>query len=153
MLKKDEEKFYQWRAAGQCSNGDNCSFRHGGNQSGKSTPKSPVLLSRRKMVKNIEKRPTGWSRLGRLLENRAETSSRVSARNHRVIFGILPRIRIPRNHWNADSAKSVFSSSKRVERQPDNETEKEWRQQCCCFIEEFTSIGCTPRCRATETKF
>ena len=49
VLKKDEEKFHQWRAAGQCSKGDNCSFRHDGNQSGKSL----VVLSRRKMVKQI----------------------------------------------------------------------------------------------------
>ena len=54
VLMNDEEKFYQWRAAGQCSKGDNCSFRHDVKQSGKSTPKSLVLLSRRKMVRKFE---------------------------------------------------------------------------------------------------
>ena len=31
---------YQWEAKGQCSKGDNCSFRHDGNKRGKWTPKS-----------------------------------------------------------------------------------------------------------------
>ena len=47
-VEKGPRECYQWKAAGQCSRGDNCSFRHDWNESGKSTPKSAPSSEPRK---------------------------------------------------------------------------------------------------------
>ena len=49
--------------------------------------------------------------MGGSLENRAETTSRVSARTRHVIFGILQNARSTRNRPGADLVNSVLSST------------------------------------------
>ena len=42
---------YQWRGEGQCSKGDNCSFRHEGPKRGRWTPKTAPSSERRKVTR------------------------------------------------------------------------------------------------------
>ena len=70
-----------------------------------------LTLNRTKMVKSLRERRISevGGILGTYLGNRAKTTSRVSARDRHVILGILPNVRVTRNHQGADSAKSVLS--------------------------------------------
>ena len=43
-VEKGQGVCYQWKAKGQCSRGDKCSFRHDGFERAKLTPKSRTTL-------------------------------------------------------------------------------------------------------------
>ena len=53
---------YQWKGAGQCARGDNFSFRHDGNKSGKSTPKYDLFSEPRKDGEHLSRKtsPLRW---------------------------------------------------------------------------------------------
>ena len=103
--KRGQGECYQWKAKGQCLKGDN------GNKV-KSRHKRPLLLeSREEMVKHLreERVPEVGVHLVVQIVTRAESMSMVSARNHRVIFGILPDVRVTRSNRDADSVINVLS--------------------------------------------
>ena len=54
---------WQWKANGQCSKGDNCSFRHDINKRGKSTQPNPSpSSSTQQNVKNASRTRSPWGR-------------------------------------------------------------------------------------------
>ena len=73
-----ERRQGQWKAKGQCSRGDKCSFRHDGDELAKSTPKTappsepPTQRGRRASRKKNPQRPQ--SILGASIDSRAKTS-------------------------------------------------------------------------------
>ena len=76
----------------------------------KSRHKRPLLLESRE-EKNLreERVPEVGVHLVVQIVTRAESMSMVSARNHRVIFGILPDVRVTRSNRDADSVINVLS--------------------------------------------
>ena len=120
-VERGPRECYDRKAKGQCSEGHNGSFRQDGSQSGKLTPKSAPSFETQKDGKEFfqERRISEVGvLLGNCFESRAETSFRVSARNRHVIFGILPNVRIARNHRRADSRKNVLLCTSRLQGSP-----------------------------------
>ena len=84
---------YQWKAKGQCSRGDQCSFQHDGYERAKPTPKKTLhLLNHQHQqveVRGEEGASVEGVRLGSPTDSRATTSWKVLALNYFVNVDIL----------------------------------------------------------------
>ena len=83
---------WQWKAIGQCSKGDNCSFRHDINKRAKSTQPNPTpSASTRQNVKNASRTnsPGGRRQVVERLDGPARITSKELAQLHSVKNGIL----------------------------------------------------------------
>ena len=83
---------WQWKANGQCSKRDNCSFRHDKDKRAKSTPPNPSPRSATQQnAKNASgtKSPRGRSPSGKMARFRARITSMELAQLHSVKNGIL----------------------------------------------------------------
>ena len=85
---------FQWKASGQCSRGDSCSFFNHGSHSGpraqlsSSTPRGPTQTDGESLIQVTvpeEKVLPDWK-----AKERVKTSWKESARNRRVIYGTVP---------------------------------------------------------------
>ena len=84
---------WQWKANGQCSKGDNCSFRHDMNKRAKSTQPSPSpRSSTRQNERNASRTrsPRGKSPSGRMSRLPTRIASKELAPIHSVKSGIFP---------------------------------------------------------------
>ena len=111
------------KAKEQCPRGDCCSFRHDSNKRAKSTPKSclPSEPPKEKDGRSTSRRRSlrGRSPSGSLLDNHAEITSKVSARDHLVIIGIFPNVISFKQNRGANSFGEKCSFAHRhVEDQP-----------------------------------
>ena len=87
------------------------------------------------MVKHLceGRAPDVGVHLGGQIERRAENVSRASARIHRVILGILPDVRVTRNHRHAVSVIISAFMHQQIEGQPSKKPknmERKWSTQC-----------------------
>ena len=118
-LERGPRECYQWKTRGQCSRGDSCSFRQDENKRAKSTPKSapPSGPSKKKMVEAYREGRVSVAevQLGSLLDKRAEISSKVSARDHLVIIGILPNFNSFKQNRDAKSGEKCSFAHRQVE--------------------------------------
>ena len=136
---------YQWKANGQCSRRDSCSFSHGYCRGQQAQSSSPAP----KTQTQIDGRtPSTRSPQGRgvLLERepgkRAKNSSEENVRNCHVIVGILPYVKITKHNRDANSVKNAYSGTKRLMGSPG--------KSCGSGSVAFKTIGLrVPRCRAT----
>ena len=113
---------YQWKAKGQCTRGDACSFRHDENKRGKS-PRSSLLFQNRRqssMGKILRKESLleARVRLGRDIEDRAKATSVGNARTPLVWF------------------MAVLFCAERLTVSP-QKTRKKVKKRICCLVEEF----------------
>ena len=86
---------WQWKTNGQCSKGDNCSFRHDINKRAIMTQQNPSPSSfMRQNERNASRTrsPRGKSPSGRLLEGPARITSKELAMTHFVKSGTSPRM-------------------------------------------------------------
>ena len=131
--------------------GNSCSFRHDFSQSGKSTPKSLPYSEPKKDGKESSRKKNLRSRSP---FGKSPRKPCVDHLDSDVILGILSNFRITGNHQGADLGEKCAFKTDRLKGQPGGTPRKEWRQQRCSFIEEFTTIGlCFPRYRAAEVQF
>ena len=128
---------YQWKPTGQCSRGDSCCFQHDENKRAKSTPNSvpPSEPPKEKGGKAYREERVSEAEvhLGSLLDNRAEITSKVSARDHLVIIGILP---------NVNSKKKESFAHRQVEDQPCKEPKKDGDQNAVAILKDSRQLGC-----------
>ena len=132
---------YHWKANGQCSRGDSCSFIHGSNlgqraQSSSLAPQAQTQIDGRKLSKGIGPRGD-WKE--RDPSDRAKTTSVEIARIRRVISGILPDVKITNLSRDANSAISICWDILRLTGSPVKGRRKV-AERLCCFIEESNSI-------------
>ena len=83
---------WHWKANGQCSKGDSCSFRHDMNKRAKSAQPNPSpRSSAQQSVKNAlgTKSPEAEAQVGKWLDCRARITSKELAPLHSVKNGIL----------------------------------------------------------------
>ena len=116
---------WQWKANGQCSKGDNCSFRHDINKRAKSTQPNPSpRSSTRQNERNASRTrsPKGRSPSGRM--------SRLQCKDffpiHSVKNGILQNAPSTSPRMDADLGKSALMRIGQVEEQPCKRSKKEW---------------------------
>ena len=97
---------YQWKAKGQCSRPDKCSFWHDEDRRAKPTPKNaPPLNHELKEVEVHRGKRTSEARvhLRSSLDSRAKITLKVFAPNHFVIIGILPNVKSMKKNRDANS--------------------------------------------------
>ena len=102
-VERGQRVCYQWKAKGQCSRGDKCSFRHYDDKCAKPTAKTLHPLNHQNQEEEVrrEKRASeARVHLGSSLDSRAKTYLNVFAPNHFVTIGILPNI----NFYKSESA-------------------------------------------------
>ena len=112
---------WQWKANGQCSKGDNCSFRPDMNKRAKSTQSNPfsrfslqqsVTLHREPEVQEAE------AQVGKWFDFRARTTSKELAPLHSVKNGILQNACFTRPRVVADLGKSARMHTARLMNSP-----------------------------------
>ena len=80
--------------------------------------------------------------LGSLLERRAETTSTVSARDHRVISGILPNVRITACSRDAGSATNELSCTCRLKVSPARKPKKQSDDGAVAVLKNSRQLVC-----------
>ena len=115
-VQRSLENCWQWESNGQCSKGDNCSFRHDINKHGKMTqsntsPNSFIRHNERKASRTLS--PRGKSRSGRI-DGPARITSKELATTHFVKGGTLQNACSTRPRVVADLGKSALMHTARL---------------------------------------
>ena len=110
---------YQWKEKGQCSKGDQCSFRHmSDDRAPKPTPKaappSEPSMTRGGSASRKKEASESEVRLAEFFDNRADTIWKVLVRDHLVSIGILPNVNSFRKNRDAKQGTSVCSRTTRL---------------------------------------
>ena len=108
---------WQWKANGQCSKGDSCSYQHDLNKRAKSTqPKPSPGSSTQLSVKNASRTrsPGGRSPSRKWLDCRARITSEELAPIHSVKNGILQSACSTSRRMDADLEKSARMQTARL---------------------------------------
>ena len=118
---------WQWESNGQCSRGDNCSFRHDVNKRGKMTqpnpsPNSFMQQSERKASRT--RRPRGKSPSGRMSRWPARNTSKELAPIHSVKNGILQNACSTSPKMSAGLGKKCSYAHRQVDEQPSKRSKK-----------------------------
>ena len=135
---------WQWKAYGQCSKGDNYSFRQGKDERAKSTQRNPSPRpSTQQNVKNGSgtKSPRGRSPSGKLARLSCNDSSKALAQPHSVKNGILRSACCTKQKMDAKFGDKCSCAHRQVDEQPGEKTKKEWWQNRSGFFEEHTTNG------------
>ena len=139
------EDCYQWKAKGQCSRGDSCSFWHDDNKRAKSTPKSAPHLwttDRNGWWKYIEKKES--ERPESMWEVCSTTVQRLHQRwVHETILWLLAssRMSILQNRIGMRIRWKVLVCAQAGWRSIQQKTGGGWWQKCSGCIERCTTIG------------
>ena len=100
---------WQWESNGQCSRGDNCSFRHDMNKRAKSTQPNPSpRSSTQQSVRNASRTRSLRGRSPRGKMGRAKITSKELAQLHSVKNGILQNACFASRRMDADLEKSAL---------------------------------------------
>ena len=113
---------WQWKANGQCSRGDNCSFRHDVNKRAKPTQPNPSpRSSARQSMKKLHREPDvleAEAQVEKWLDCRARITSKELAQLHSVKNGILRSACSTSQKKDADLGKSALTHTARLMNSP-----------------------------------
>ena len=91
---------YHWKEKGQCSKGDQRSFRHkSDDRAPKPAPKAAPPSWHEVEVRREEEAPEAEVRLAEFFDNRADAFWKVVVRHHVVSIGILPDVNSLKTEW------------------------------------------------------
>ena len=108
---------WQWKANGQSSKGDNCSFRHDMNKRAKSTQPNPSPRSSTQQSVKMHREPgvlVAEAQVGEWLDCRARITSKELAPIHSVKNGILQNACSTGQKKDADLEKSALTHTARL---------------------------------------
>ena len=119
---------WQWKANGQCSKGDNCSFRHDTNKRAKMTqpnpsPESSTQQNVKKCIENQES-PEAEAQEAERLDVPARTTSKELAPIHSVKSGTLQNACSTSPRVDAGLKKSALMRIARLTNQPSKRSQK-----------------------------
>ena len=80
--------------------------------------------------------------LGSCLDNRAEITSKVSARGHLVIFGILLSVNVIKQNQDVNSVTNVLFTHRQVEDQPSKKPKKNGDKSAVALLKSTRQLGC-----------
>ena len=112
---------WQWKANGQCSKGDNCSFRHDTNKRAKSTQPNPSPASSTKQNVKMHREPRvpeAEAQVGKWLNCRARITSKELAPLRSVKNGILRSACSTSPKRDAGLVKSALTRIARLKNSP-----------------------------------
>ena len=106
---------YQWKAKGQCTEGNACSFRHDDRKRGNGTQSSPLAPipqtqnDRKSFSKG--KSPRGRVPSGKGYQKQCRKQLNGNCTNRSCDFDIVPAVNIIKHNRDANSVKSAYSGT------------------------------------------
>ena len=133
----------QWKATGQCSRRDCCSFSHGSNrgqraQSSSSAPKAQTQIDGRKPSKGFG--PEGESPSGRKGLEACKHFLKGTCSNSSCNYWHLSACQTTNLYRDANSATNVCSDTLRLMGSP-KKVEEKWWKMICFLTEGVSTIG------------
>ena len=129
---------WQWKANGQSSKGDNCSFRHDISRRAKITQPNPSpSSSTRQNERNASRTrsPSGKSPSGRMFRLPCKDYSKLVAPNHSMKNGILRNACSTSRKNGCRLGEKCSCAHRQVEEQPSKRSSNN-ADKCCCHAEE-----------------
>ena len=115
---------WQWEANGQCSRGDNCSFRHDINKRGKMTQLLILSCHRMREMRREPEVPEERVPVVECLDGPARITSKELAPIHSVKSGTLQNACSTRPRVVADLGKKCSYAHRQVDEQPSKRSKK-----------------------------
>ena len=145
---------WQWKANGQCSKGDNCSFWHDTNKRATSTqPNLSLGSSTQQNVKNASRTrsPTNRNPSGRMARLPCKDHLKGTRTNPLCEKWHPPECLFYKTENGCRFGEKCSYAHRQVDEQPSKRLKKEWWQKCSGYVENYTTIGLRiSRCGAAE---
>ena len=146
---------WQWNANGQCSKGDNCSFRHDMNKRAKSTQPNPSpRSSTQQSVRNASRTrsPRGRIPSGKMVRLPCKNYLKGTCTTPFCDKWHPPKCMFYKSAKGCRFGEKCSYAHRQVDEQPSKRSKKKkWGQKCSGFFEEYTTIGLRiSRCGAAE---
>ena len=137
---------HQWKAQGQCSRGDSCSFRHDENKRAKPTPKSALLSSEPPTDKDgrstsRRKRLRGWSPSGKLARQPCRDCIEGKCTRPSCDFWHPPECQFYKKKGCKFGDKCTFIH-RQVEDQPSKKPKKDGDKSAVAILKDARQMGC-----------
>ena len=136
---------WQWKANGQCSKGDSCSFRHDMNKRAKSTQPNPSpRSSTQQSVKNASRTrsPGGRSPSGKMARLPCKDYLKGTCTNSSVKSGILQSACSTSQKMDADLGEKCSYAHRQVDEQPSKRSEKNGDKSAVAILKITRQLGC-----------
>ena len=136
---------WQWKANGQCPQGNNFSFRHDMNKLTKSTQPNPSPGSSTKQSVQMHREPEVLevaAQVGKWLDCRARISSKELAQLHSVKNGILWSACCTSRKRDADLGISALTHTARLKNSPAKRSKKNGDKSAVAFLKNTRKLGC-----------
>ena len=144
---KGQGECWQWQANGQCTKGDQCSFRHVRNKRAKATTQptpSPEHTTQAEggKILAISKSPKRKVRLGKYLVNCARNIFKVLVRIHLLNSGIPSSACFTRQKRDANTVISASSHTAGMKSSPAKGRKKLAKKSAVAMVRETKNLGC-----------
>ena len=139
---------WQWKANGQCSKGDNCSFRHDTNKRAKSTqPKPPPRSSTRQNEKNASRTrsPRGRSPSGRMSRWPCKDYLKGTCTNPFCEKWHPPECLSYKSENGCRFGEKCSYAHRQADEQPDKRSEKNGDKSAVAALKSTRQFGCVSR--------
>ena len=137
---------YQWKAKGQCSRGDNCSFRRDENKRAKSTPKNRSTLwttERKEWYRSISRRKSlgGLSPSGKFVRLLCRDYTNGKCTRPSCDCWHPPEGQFYETESSCKFGEKCSFAHRQVEAQPSRKLKKDGDKRCSGFFEGCTTFG------------
>ena len=135
---------WQWKANGQCSKGDNCSFRHGTNMRAKATQPNPSpRSSTQQSVRHASrtKSPRSRSTSGKMARLPCKDYLKGTCTTPFCEKWHPPECLFYKSESGCRVGERCSYAHRQVDEQPSKRSKKEWWQKCSGHVENYTTIG------------
>ena len=134
---------WQWRANGQCSKGDNCSFRHDINKRAKTTQSNPspsCFMQQNERKSSRTRSPEARVPVEECFDCPARITSKELAPIHSGKSGILQNACSTSPKMDAGLGRKWSCARRQVDWIALQKVFKEWWQKCSGYVENHTTI-------------
>ena len=136
---------WQWKANGQRSKGDNCSFRHDINERAKMTQPNPsrvLSCGRMREMRREPEVPEARVPVVECLDGPARKTSKELAPLHSVKTGILQNACSTSRRMDADFGENCSYAHRQVEEQPSKRSKKNGDKSAVAMLKSTRQLGC-----------
>ena len=139
---------WQWKANGQCSKGDNCSFRHNTHKRAKSTQPNPSPRpSTQQSVRDASRTRScgGRSPSGKMARLPCKDYLKELASLHSVKSGILQNACFYKSGNGCRFGEKCFYAHRQVDEQPSKRSKKNGDKSAVAILKNTRQLGCVFR--------
>ena len=145
-VEKEVGECYQWKAKGQCSRGDNCSFRHDEDKRAKSTPKSappsepPTQKDGRSFSRGKSLR--GRSPSGKFARQTCRDYIKGKYTRPSCVYWHPPECQFYKAESGCNFGDRCSFGHRQVEDEPSKETKKDGDKNAVAILKDSRQLGC-----------